>query len=310
MTRERSNPAVFWYVLRLWVSVGSVDLMNNREQDSMTADPERRFGGVRRLYGEHALVRFREAHVCVIGIGGVGSWAAEALARTAVGRLTLVDLDHVAESNINRQLHALTGTLGIAKVQVMATRIRQINPDCHVTAIEEFLTRDNLATLLKADYDHVIDCIDGFRIKAALIAHCRRRRIRLVTVGGAGGQTDPTRVRVADLSRTEHDALFSKTRKLLRQDYGFPKNPKRRFDVPCVYSDEQPLFPAGDGGVCHDKPHGAGSGRLNCAGGLGSSMAVTATFGLVAAAHALKKLAAAIPAVTDPREWPDDTGTL
>ncbi len=275
--------------------------MGTREQDNRAADTERRFGGTRRLYGERALERFREAHVCVIGIGGVGSWAAEALARTAVGRLTLIDLDHVAESNINRQLHALTGTLGMAKVLVMATRIRQINPDCRITAIEDFLTLENLATLLQADYDHVIDCIDGIRIKAALIAHCRRRHIRLVTVGGAGGKTDPTRIRVADLSRTEHDALFSKTRKLLRQNYGFPKNLKRRFNIPCVYSDEQPLFPAGDGGVCHNKPHGTGIGRLNCAGGLGSSMAVTATFGLVAAARALKKLAVEKPAIANPQ---------
>ena len=275
--------------------------MDTVAQDNPSTVPERRFGGVRRLYGERALERFRTAHVCVTGIGGVGSWAVEALARSAVGRLTLVDLDHIAESNINRQLHALTGTLGMAKVQVMAARIREINPDCRVTAIEDFLTLENHANLLDADYDHVIDCIDGFRIKAALIAHCRRRRIRLVTVGGAGGQTDPTRVRVADLSRTEHDALFAKTRKLLRQDYGFPKNLKRRFDVPCVYSDEQPLFPAGDGGVCHGKPHGAGVGRLNCAGGLGSSMAVTATFGLVAAAHVLKKLATSTPAIAEPR---------
>jgi tRNA A37 threonylcarbamoyladenosine dehydratase len=284
--------------------------MHTMTPDNPATDPERRFGGVRRLYGERALERFREAHVCVIGIGGVGSWAAEALARTAVGRLTLIDLDHVAESNINRQLHALTGTLGMAKVQVMAARIPEINPGCRVTAIEEFLTLENLANLLDADYDHVIDCIDGSRIKAALIAHCRRRRIPLLTVGGAGGRIDPTRVRVADLSRTEHDALFSKTRKLLRQDYGFPKNLKRRFDVPCVYSDEQPLFPAGDGGVCHDKPHGAGIGRLNCAGGLGSSMAVTASFGLVAAAYVVKKLAAAKPAVVNAQRWPNDTGAL
>jgi tRNA A37 threonylcarbamoyladenosine dehydratase len=260
-------------------------------QDKPMADSERRFGGVRRLYGERALERFRQAHVCVIGIGGVGSWTAEALARSAIGRLTLIDLDHVAESNINRQLHALTSTVGMAKVQVMAARTREINPDCLVTAIEEFLTSANIPALLQADHDYIIDCIDGFRIKAALIAHCRRRRIRLVTVGGAGGQTDPTRVRIADLSRTEHDALCAKTRKLLRRDYGFPKNLKRRFDVPCVYSDEQPLFPDGGGGVCHDKPHGASVGGLNCAGGLGSSIAVTATFGLVAAAYVLKKLA-------------------
>jgi tRNA A37 threonylcarbamoyladenosine dehydratase len=253
-------------------------------------DSERRFGGIRRLYGDAGVQRFREAHVCVIGIGGVGSWAAEALARSAVGRITLIDLDHVAESNINRQLHALSGTLGQAKVQAMAERIRQINPDCRVDGIEEFISDDNLAELLGRGYDYVIDCIDGFRIKAALIAWCRRNRVRLVTVGGAGGQTDPTRIRVADLSNTEHDALFSKTRKLLRTDYGFPRNLKRRFDIPCVYSSEQPLFPAADGGVCHEKPHRPAAG-LNCAGGLGSAMTVTATFGLVAASHVLKKLA-------------------
>ena len=257
-------------------------------------DSERRFGGIRRLYGDTGVQRFRESHVCVIGIGGVGSWAAEALARSAVGRITLIDLDHVAESNINRQLHALSGTLGQAKVQAMAERIRQINPDCRIDGIEEFISEDNLAGLLGRGYDYVIDCIDGFRIKAALIAWCRRNRIRLVTVGGAGGQTDPTRIRVADLSNTEHDALFSKTRKLLRTDYGFPRNLKRRFDIPCVYSDEQPLFPADDGGVCHEKPHRQAAG-LNCAGGLGSAMTVTATFGLVAAAHVLKKLAARQP---------------
>ncbi len=257
-------------------------------------DSERRFGGIRRLYGDAGLQRFREAHVCVIGIGGVGSWAAEALARSAVGRITLIDLDHVAESNINRQLHALSGTVGQAKVQTMAERIRQINPDCRVEGIEEFITTDNLADLLGRGYDHAIDCIDGFRIKAALIAWCRRNRLRLVTIGGAGGQTDPTRIRMADLSNTEHDALFSKTRKLLRTDYGFPRNLKRRFDIPCVYSGEQPLFPADDGGVCHEKPHRPAAG-LNCAGGLGSAMTVTATFGLVAASHVLKKLASGGP---------------
>ena len=257
---------------------------------SNVADIERRFGGIGRLYGEQALEKFRAAHVCVLGIGGVGSWAAEALARSAVGHITLVDLDHVAESNINRQLHALTDTLGMAKVQVMAERIRQINPECAVTPVEEFLTIENLETLLTEKYDYIIDCIDGFRTKARLIAHCRRNKLRIITIGGAGGQTDPTRIRVADLSRTEHDALFSKTRRLLRHDYGFPVNLKRRFDIPCVYSEEQPLFPTEDGGVSPEKPDTATVGGLGCAGGLGSAMTVTATFGLVAAAHVLKRL--------------------
>jgi tRNA A37 threonylcarbamoyladenosine dehydratase len=264
---------------------------------SESHDTERRFGGIRRLYGKSALGRFRQAHVCVIGIGGVGSWAVEALARSAIGRITLIDLDHVAESNINRQLPALTSTLGMAKVQVMAERIRQINPVCDISAIEEFITVDNLEQHIGRRFDYVIDCIDGFRTKARLIAHCRRNRIPLVTVGGAGGQTDPTRIRIADLSRTEHDALFSKTRRLLRSDYGFTKNPKRRFDVPCVYSLEQPVFTDADGCISQEKPSGNTSGGLTCAGSLGSVMPVTAGFGLAAAAHVLNKLRQAGPAV-------------
>jgi tRNA A37 threonylcarbamoyladenosine dehydratase len=284
----------FLVCFRLYSVFGQHDMkITSPSVPRAIVDMERRFGGIQRLYGEPALQNFQHAHVCVIGIGGVGSWTAEALARSAIGHITLIDLDHVAESNINRQLTALSGTLGMAKVQVMGERIQEINPECHVTLMEEFLRTDNLEALLDDDYDHVIDCIDGFRIKSALIAWCRRRRMRLITVGGAGGQTDPTQIRSADLSRTEHDALLSKTRKLLRQEYGFPKNPKRRFDVPCVYSAEQPVFPAQDGGVCHDKPHDPGVGRLNCAGGMGSAMTVTATFGLVAAAHVLKKLASA-----------------
>lgn len=254
-------------------------------------DLQRRFGGIARLYGDSALKKFFRAHVCVLGIGGVGSWAAEALARSGIGHITLVDLDHVAESNINRQLPAMTDTLGMAKVQVMKDRILKINPNCRVDAIEDFLTIDNIDTVLNGEFDYIIDCIDGFRIKARLVAYCRRNRLPVITVGGAGGQTDPTQIRIADLSRTEHDALFSKTRKLLRTDYGFSSNPKRRFDVPCVYSLEQPRFPAADGGISAAKPDTASVGGLSCAGGLGSAMTVTAAFGLAAASHVLKKLA-------------------
>jgi tRNA A37 threonylcarbamoyladenosine dehydratase len=268
-----------------WATHGSCRTVENENLDTV-----RRFGGIHRLYGEATLKVFRQAHVCVIGIGGVGSWAAEALARSAIGRITLIDLDHVAESNINRQLPALTSTLGMAKVRVMAERIAQINPDCEVAAIEEFITTDNLEQLIDRRFDYIIDCIDGFRTKARLIAHCRRNRIPLVTVGGAGGQTDPTRIRVTDLSRTEHDALFSKTRKLLRTDYGFTKNPKRRFDIPSVYSLEQPVFADAKGCISQEKPSGTTAGGLTCAGSLGSAMPVTASFGLAAAAHVLNKL--------------------
>ncbi|MGD8589011.1 MAG: tRNA cyclic N6-threonylcarbamoyladenosine(37) synthase TcdA [Chromatiales bacterium] len=252
-------------------------------------DLERRFGGIARLYGSKGLERFRSAHIAVIGIGGVGSWAVEALARSGIGAISLFDLDHVAESNVNRQLHAVEGQFGMAKVSAMTLRIHAINPLCKVEPVEAFIEPDNLGLVTGIGFDYVIDCIDNFRIKAALIAGCRRAKVRLITVGGAGGQTDPTRIRLADLSRTEQDPLLSKTRKLLRRDYGFSSNPKRRFDVPAVYSTEPPIFPDAEGGVCLDRPT-AMEGSLNC-GGFGSVMTVTASFGLVAVSHVLKKLA-------------------
>ena len=247
----------------------------------------RRFGGIGRLYGAQALEEFRQAHVCVIGIGGVGSWTVEALARSAVGRLTLIDLDHLAESNINRQLPALDSTLGRAKIEVMAERIGQINPAAEITLVDNFLALDNLDSLVHRGFHHVVDCIDSFRVKAALVHHCRRRRIPLVTVGGAGGQTDPGRIRVSDLSHTEQDPLLARTRRLLRQQYGFSRNPKRRFGVPAVWSDEPQVMHPLPGESCEGRP----TGGLNC-GGYGSCTPVTATFGMMAAALVLKRLAA------------------
>lgn len=246
------------------------------------ANASRRFGGIDRLYGAGSLARLAVAHVCVIGIGGVGSWAAEALARSGVGRLTLIDLDHVAESNINRQVHALEGTLGQAKVLAMRERIAQIAPACRVDAIEEFITEDNVAALLPA-CGVVIDCIDQVKAKAALIAHCRRSKLPVVTTGGAGGRTDPTRIRIEDLSRTTQDALASKLRARLRKEFGFTREAKKKFGVPCVFSDEQLCRPAGSDYCDVDE---AGLHGLNCAG-YGSSVAVTAGFGFAAAAHCL-----------------------
>ncbi|MCW8905618.1 MAG: tRNA cyclic N6-threonylcarbamoyladenosine(37) synthase TcdA [Sedimenticola sp.] len=261
-------------------------------QENEKMDYERRFGGITRLYGREGLARFANARVAVIGIGGVGSWVVEALVRSGVGALALIDLDHVAESNVNRQLHAIEGQFGRAKVDAMAERVLAINPECRVTLHDAFITPDNLQQLLDGPLDFVVDCIDAFRTKAALIAHCRRARIRLLTVGGAGGQVDPLKIRLADLYRTQHDPLLAKTRKLLRKEYGFPSNPKRRFDIACVYSDEQPCYPDGEGGVCSVKPEGGGSaGGLHC-GGFGSVMSVTAGFAMVATAHVLKRLAA------------------
>ena len=249
----------------------------------MTSSPdhERRFGGIERLYGTGALSRALAAHVVVVGIGGVGSWAAEALARSGIGHLTLIDLDHVAESNINRQIQALESTLGAAKVAAMRERILAINPACVVGAVEEFIDERNLAALIPP-CDAVIDAIDHVRAKAALIAHCRRAGIRVVTTGGAGGRTDPTRVEVIDLSRTTQDALASKVRAQLRKDYGFSRDPKKKFGVECVYSPEQSRRPVGADSCAVDEL----AAGLNCAG-YGSSVAVTASFGFAAAARVL-----------------------
>lgn len=236
------------------------------------------------------------ADVCVVGVGGVGSWAVEALARSGIGSITLIDMDHVAESNINRQLPALDATLGQAKVKALGERIAQINPGCRVHSVEDFVSPDNLDVLIGEQHDWVIDCIDSFRAKAALIAFCRRRRQRVITVGGAGGQRDPARVRVSDLRRTEQDPLLARTRRLLRQDYGFPSNPRRRFNVPSVWSDEPQLAPTSN---CETPTEGS----LNCAG-YGAVMTVTASFGLLAAGHVINALAAD----GKPRRTSGDTG--
>ena len=256
---------------------------------STEADFERRFGGVRRLYGAEALDRFQAAHVCVVGIGGVGSWAAEALARSAVGRITLVDLDMVAESNVNRQIHALGDEFGKAKTRAMAERILAINPACRIEEIEDFVTPDNLDQVLGRGSDFVIDAIDQVRTKAAMIAWCKRHGVPVVTAGGAGGQIDPTRIEIADLAQTIQDPLLSKVRSTLRKEYandGFTRDLKKKFGIPAVFSTEPLRYPE-SGATCDEPPTLAG---LNCAG-YGSSVCVTAPFGLFAASAALRHLA-------------------
>jgi len=251
-------------------------------------DYERRFGGIARLYGQEALQRFAAAHVAVVGVGGVGSWAVEALARSAVGTLTLIDLDHVAPSNVNRQLHALDGTFGKAKVTAMAERIRAINPNCTIREIDDFATPENLDELL-AGADAVVDAIDQVRAKAALIAWGRKHKVPVVVCGGAGGKADPTRIRVADLTETIQDPLLSKVRNVLRRDHGFPKGGDRKFGVEAVFSTE-PLTRPASGAACDtaDGPHVPMG--LNCAG-YGSAMVVTASVGLIAVARVLDRLA-------------------
>jgi tRNA A37 threonylcarbamoyladenosine dehydratase len=284
-------------------SMNSPDL-SPQSQSQPSTDPasaeidfDRRFGGIARLYGASALQRFRQAHVCVIGVGGVGSWVVEALARSAIGKITMIDLDNLAESNVNRQIHALSDTLGKAKVTALAERIALINPFCVVIEIEDFLTPDNLEQMIGGrGYDYVVDAIDNVQAKVALIAYCRDHALPLLTVGSAGGQIDPTKIEVRDLSKTEQEPLLAKVRKRLRTYHRFPRGDRNRFGVDAVFSTEPVRLPeSGDGASCDIDgnpitPSDDGITGLNCAG-YGSAVVVTASFGLVAAAHVLRKLA-------------------
>jgi tRNA A37 threonylcarbamoyladenosine dehydratase len=249
-----------------------------------------RFAGVERLYGLGSVEALAQKHVCVIGVGGVGSWAAEALARTGVGRLTLIDADEVCVSNTNRQLHALDGEYGKSKVGVMAARAHAINPAIRLEAIERFLTPSTLDELLDRGYDVVLDACDAFRVKLETIAWCRRRKLPIVSVGSAGGRTDSTQIRVRDLSRTEHDAMFSLIRKKLRTDFNFPRNPDRYFGVSAVYSLQNVQYPQPDGTVCGTRPPGGDALNLACGGGLGAATHVTGAFAFAAVGKVLEKL--------------------
>ncbi|MFT5115862.1 MAG: tRNA A37 threonylcarbamoyladenosine dehydratase [Parasphingorhabdus sp.] len=258
---------------------------------NQSAISNRRFGGIARLYGEPALSQFSHSHICVIGVGGVGSWVVESLARSGIGQLTLIDMDHVAESNINRQIHADDQTLGKAKIKAMAERVHLINPACRVNQIDDFISRDNARELLQQDYDFVVDCADNFQVKSEIVYQCRRNKMQLITVGGAGGQINPALIKVADLARTEHDPLLAKVRRQLRVHYGFSRNLKRRFDIACVYSTEHLSFPGADGTIVREKSLAVTATGLGCAGGLGSATHVTASFAFHATGHVLKKLA-------------------
>ncbi len=248
----------------------------------MSVDHDRRFGGVARLYGTEGAQKLRDAHVCIVGIGGVGSWSVEALARTSVGRITVVDLDMVAESNTNRQIQALGEIYGKAKVDAIAERVRAINPDCQVTCIEDFVTHDNIAQILGQPFSVVIDAIDQVRIKTAMVAFCRGHTRPIVVAGAAGGQIDPTRIQVSDLSQTIQDPLLAKVRSMLRKDHGFPRSGGKKFGVPAVFSTEPLRYPS-NSDSCDAT---AGPSGLNCAG-FGSSVCVTSVFGMVAAAQAI-----------------------
>ena len=239
---------------------------------------ERRFAGVAKIYGEDSFNHYEHSHVMVIGIGGVGSWAVEALARTGLGELTLVDMDVIAASNINRQLPAMTTTLGHEKIQVMAERCRAINPRIKINLIDDYLTPDNIQDVLANTPDLILDCIDDVKAKFALMLHCRFNKIPLIVSGGAGGKLDPLKIRVADLSKTEQDPMLAKLRTQLRSK-GICKKPKEKFGITCVYSIDNPFSSAE---VCP-------SAGLRC-GGYGSAVVVTSSFAMVAVSEVLKKL--------------------
>ena len=253
------------------------------------SDYEARFSGIRRLFSAEGLERLRRAHVCVIGIGGVGSWAVEALARSGVGSLTLVDLDDVCVSNINRQIHALDGTVGRAKVQVMAERIRAVSPGCSVTPVHAFFTEANARDILQTRFEYVLDAIDSPSKKCLLIASCRERSIPVFVAGGAGGRRNPTALKISDLAFSTHDRLLQAVRSTLRSEFGFPRDGKP-FRIDCVFSTEPVVYPRPDGTVRAEREPGANL-RLDCDSGYGTASFVTGAFGFAAAGYIVEKIA-------------------
>ncbi len=254
------------------------------------SDYEEKFGSLMRVYGEAVIEMVQGLHVCVIGLGGVGSWTVESLVRSGVGKITLVDGDTISKSNVNRQIHALESTLGMLKVEAMKTRLLDINPDCQINVIEQFLNDDNDRDILERGYDCVIDAIDGFKTKANIIYCCKRNKVPVITTGGAGGLIDPTKIQVSDLSSTWNDPLAAKVRSHLRSHYRFTRNKRYTFGVPCVYSIEQQRYPDKEGAVSYTKP-GVKGLSLDCSYGYGSSVMVTTVFGVTAAAIAIERIA-------------------
>lgn len=260
--------------------------MNNEKFPSPTY--QARFGGINRLYGNDAVQLFHHSHIAVVGIGGVGSWAAEALARSGIGTITLIDMDEVCVTNTNRQVHALHNTVGEMKTDVMKARILDINPECDVNVIEDFVSLENVKALPWETWDGIIEATDSAAVKAAIIYQSKRHKKIIITTGAAGGKKDPTAIQIVDICRTTNDPLAAKVRNLLRRHYGFSKN-KRHYSIPCVYSVEKMQYPQADGSVCQTKSH-MENVRLDCSGGFGAATMVTATFGFAATNKVMEKL--------------------
>ena len=255
----------------------------------LSQDYIQRFEGLARVYGFDALEQLQKAHFCIVGVGGVGSWAAEAATRSGIGHITLIDHDDIDIGNTNRQIHTLTGTIGESKVEVLKERITQINPECNCVAVDDLVTRASIGKFEFSRFDYVIDAIDHVQHKVSLVHHCRRDKICFVSTGGAGGLTDPSKIEVCDLTQTYNDPLLAKMRSNLRHQIGYSRNPKRRFAIDCVFSTEQAVYPVGDGSVSFAKPGQEERTTLDCATGIGSFVGVTACFGFTAIAHAISK---------------------
>lgn len=248
---------------------------------------KQRFGGIERLYGGENASRLARAHVAVVGLGGVGSWAAEALVRSGIGTISLVDFDEICVTNTNRQIHAEITSIGLGKTTAMRKRILAINPACRVIEEETFFTPSSCEPLLSQGYDCVVDAIDDRKNKCLLLAECKRRKIPVVTTGGAGGRKDPSKIRIADITKSYNDSLMARVRKTLRGDYGFSRNRKRSWGIPCVFSPEAVVYPDKEGNICAVRPEGTEL-KLDCESGYGTASFVTGTFGFMAAAKAIE----------------------
>ena len=258
-------------------------------RERMPVNTPEAFSGIDRLYGDQAYQKLSRRIVYVAGIGGVGSWVVEGLARSGIGEIRMADLDDLCTTNINRQIHALISTVGQSKVEVMAARCLEINPSMVIRRDQAFVTGKTVEDLIEGDLDLVIDCGDNQMAKAALISHCRRLKIPVMTLGAAGGRIDPSRVKIRDLAKTDGDALLAAVRQTLRNRHGFSRTPGKRFSVNAVYSDEQTRYLQANGSVGQQKPSG-GANRLDCAGSLGAATHVTAVFAFHATAKAIEIL--------------------
>ena len=248
-----------------------------------------RFGAIARVITPSALERLKRSHVLIVGIGGVGSWTAESLARSGVGRISLVDLDDVCITNINRQIHAMTSTIGRPKVQVMKDRLSDIAPECEVTTVHDFFDKTTFDQILSQSFDMVIDCIDSLANKCLLIHECKKRSIPIITVGGAGGKVDPTQIRTSDLNQSTNDQLLKQVKRSLKREWDWDKDDKAHWGVQAVFSLERMKFLDSNGHLQY-VPDLKQNRGINCTSGIGSTSWITGSFGLFAASMAVQSL--------------------